>query len=181
MPIGPLHSGPASNFPPKSNWKDFDHIFEVNKNEMHVAGDTDADVANIKDAVQQVARQTGVEARVIVCIIMQESSGNVGVATTTNQDGSHTGGLMQALGSPGFPGKHGLTQHEITSMVEAGTKHFKGNLNQIGGDHDSAEHIYWALRLYNSGRLDKSNLSNGLGATDSYVSDVANRLTGAQH
>ena len=65
-------------------------------------------------------------------------------------------------------------------MIEAGTKHFKGNLQSVGGG-DSAEHIYWALRLYNSGSLDKNNLSSGGGATNSYVSDVANRLTGAHH
>jgi hypothetical protein len=41
---------------------------------------------------------------------MQESTGNVGVGTTTDQDGSGTGGLMQCSGSPAFPGRHGLTQ-----------------------------------------------------------------------
>ena len=108
MPIGPLHSGPASNFPPKSAWKDFAHIFDVNKNEMHVAGDTPGDIENIKDACQKAGAAHGIEPRVIICIIVQESSGNVGVITTTAPDGSHSGGLMQAAGSPGFPGKHGL-------------------------------------------------------------------------
>jgi hypothetical protein len=62
-------------------------------------------------------------------------------------------------------------------MIMAGTKHFKSNLQQLD-NADSAETIYQALRLYNSGRVDKSNLSNGLGATDDYVSDIANRLQG---
>jgi hypothetical protein len=38
-------------------------------------------------------------------------------------------------------------------MVLAGTKHFKGNLEQTG-NQDSAQSIYQALRLYNSGSMD---------------------------
>lgn len=62
-------------------------------------------------------------------------------------------------------------------MIKAGTLHFKANLEQLD-NQDTASTIYRALRLYNSGSLDDSNLSNGLGATNSYVSDVANRLQG---
>jgi hypothetical protein len=62
-------------------------------------------------------------------------------------------------------------------MVMAGTQHFKGNLEQCG-DADDASTIYRALRLYNSGSIDEDNLSDGEGATDSYVSDIANRLQG---
>ncbi|KAL9616390.1 MAG: hypothetical protein Q9160_008744 [Pyrenula sp. 1 TL-2023] len=178
MPLGPLHTGPASNFPKKEQWKTFDQIFDLNKNECKVAGDTDSDVAHIKVACNAASKTHGIEPRIIFAIIMQESSGNTGAKTTTNQDGHGTAGLMQCDGSPGFPGKHGLTQEQITSMVQAGAKHFKGNLTQAGAG-ETAEHVYWALRLYNSGRVDKNNLSNGLGATDAYVSDVANRLSGS--
>lgn len=62
-------------------------------------------------------------------------------------------------------------------MVQAGTKHFKGNLQQVG-NQDTASDIYRALRLYNSGSINESNLSDGKGATPSYVSDIANRLQG---
>ena len=62
-------------------------------------------------------------------------------------------------------------------MVLAGTKHFKGNLQQVG-NKDTAEDIYKALRLYNSGSINEANLSDGKGATNSYVSDIANRLQG---
>jgi hypothetical protein len=62
-------------------------------------------------------------------------------------------------------------------MVMAGTKHFKANLEQVG-DQDTASTIYRALRLYNSGSINESNLSDGKGATPSYVSDIANRLQG---
>lgn len=62
-------------------------------------------------------------------------------------------------------------------MVLAGTKHFKANLQQLD-DKDTASTIYRALRLYNSGSINENNLSDGKGATDSYVSDLANRLQG---
>lgn len=62
-------------------------------------------------------------------------------------------------------------------MVRAGTNHFKENMKQFG-DTQTAECIYKALRAYNSGSVDPNNLSDGRGATPSYVSDVANRLLG---
>lgn len=62
-------------------------------------------------------------------------------------------------------------------MVLAGTKHFKANLEQVG-NADTAEAIYQALRIYNSGSLNPNDLSDGRGATPSYVSDIANRLQG---
>jgi hypothetical protein len=70
-----------------------------------------------------------------------------------------------------------MSQDQITSMVLAGTNHYKANLEQLD-NQDTASTIYRAFRLYNSGSLDDNNLSNGLGATDSYVSDIANRLQG---
>ena len=188
MVLGTFYSGLASNFPSKDTWKDFDSLFNLNKSEMCAAGDSDSDVGAIYNAIKQNAAL--VETRVILAIIMQESSANVGVITT----GNHDAGLMQAEGSPGFPGQHSLSQvrlrirhwdgglliplqDQITAMVKAGTEHFKANLEQLD-NQDTASTIYRALRLYNSGSLDDSNLSNGLGATESYVSDVANRLQG---
>jgi soluble lytic murein transglycosylase-like protein len=170
------YSGPSSNFPPMSQWKSFEEIFNLNKPQMLATGDTGEDVGRIWNAVLECAK-LGVEERVIFAIIMQESTGNVGVQTTYNGDGHATAGLMQCDGSPGFPGQHGLSQDQITSMVRAGTQHFKQNLQQFG-DADTADTIYKALRAYNSGSVNASNLSDGLGATASYVSDVANRLCG---
>lgn len=62
-------------------------------------------------------------------------------------------------------------------MVMAGTKHFKANLEQVGNG-DTAQCIYQALRLYNSGSMNANNLSDAQGATGSYVSDIANHLQG---
>jgi hypothetical protein len=64
-------------------------------------------------------------------------------------------------------------------MVVAGTNHFKQNLIQVG-NQDTADNIYRALRLYNSGSVNNDNLSDPMGPnmTASYVSDIANRLQG---
>ncbi|KAI0161067.1 hypothetical protein GGR52DRAFT_576475 [Hypoxylon sp. FL1284] len=170
------YSGPASNFPPMNQWKSFEDIFNANKPAMQQTGDTGDDIGRIWNAVLECAK-IGVEERVIFAIIMQESTGNVGVQTTTNNDGHGTAGLMQCDGSPGFPGQHGLSQDQITSMVRAGTNHFKQNI-QDQGNADTAECIYKALREYNSGSVNPNDLSDGRGATPSYVSDIANRLLG---
>ncbi|KAK4186026.1 hypothetical protein QBC35DRAFT_413757 [Podospora australis] len=171
------YSGPASNFPPKSQWSNFEQIFNVNKPEMLQTGNTGEDVGRIWNAVKQVSKESGIDERVIFCIIMQESTGNVGVRTTWNADGVPTAGLMQASNSPGFPGKHGLTQDQITSMVRHGTNHFKNDLKRFGGGND-APAIYKALRVYNSGSINENNLSDARGATGHYVSHMANRLCG---
>ena len=62
-------------------------------------------------------------------------------------------------------------------MVKGGTQHYKQNLKNWG-DKWSGESIYPALREYNSGSVNPNDLSDGRGATASYVSDVSQRLTG---
>lgn len=68
-------------------------------------------------------------------------------------------------------------QEAITDMVRKGTEHYKENL-KAHGDQCSVESIYPALRDYNSGSSNPNDLSDGRGATPSYVSDIANRLEG---
>ena len=62
-------------------------------------------------------------------------------------------------------------------MIMAGTQHFKDDLKAFGDAWD-APTVYQALRRYNSGSVNENNLSDGMGATGSYVSDIANRLQG---
>jgi hypothetical protein len=92
-----------------SSWATFETIFNNNKTSMFATGDTSNDVGYIWNAVLEAAK-IGVEERVIFCIIIQESTGNVGIQSTTAPDGSTSAGLMQCDGSPGFQGQHGLTQ-----------------------------------------------------------------------
>lgn len=76
---------------------------------MLQTGDSGEDVGRIWNAINEAAKM-GVEERVILCIIMQESTGNVGVGTPKDMDNNPTGGLTQAEGSPAFPGQYNLTQ-----------------------------------------------------------------------
>ncbi|KAK8122772.1 hypothetical protein PG984_011442 [Apiospora sp. TS-2023a] len=185
-------SGPWQNFPSMSTWLTFDQMFGANQNSMSQSGSTWDDIGRINVAIRNAAASIGVDERVILGIIMQESHGYVGVQTTFSPgEGIPTAGIMQCSNCQGFPGQNGLSQashrkhiivvftprDQISAMVNGGTTHFKANLEDRGNNWNE-QSIYEALREYNSGSVDPSNLSNGLGATDSYVSDISQRLTG---
>lgn len=77
---------------------------------MISAGDTQGDVSNIATAVQSVASEKGIDPRVVLALLLQESTGYVGVQTTIDVDGEGTGGMLQASGCQGYPGQNGLTE-----------------------------------------------------------------------
>ena len=62
-------------------------------------------------------------------------------------------------------------------MVRGGVEHFRGNLAHWGNCMGESC-VYPALREYNSGNVNPADLSDGRGATPSYVSDIAQRLQG---
>lgn len=64
----------------------------------------------IYTAITGVASSSGIDPRVLLGIMMEESHGGVGVVTTWNADGQATGGLMQASGCHGFDGQNNLAQ-----------------------------------------------------------------------
>ncbi|KAK7993016.1 hypothetical protein PG988_001810 [Apiospora saccharicola] len=154
-----FYSGPHTSFPAKATWKDFNTLWAANVPSMKAKGDHQSDVDRIKTALQSVGPKYGIEPRVLLCIMMQESHGDVGAFTTTSKpDNLQTGGLFQCYNCPGFYRQYGLSQSQITSMVEGGAKHFKGDLDQFGGA--------W------SPSADAPN------ATPAYVSDISQRLGG---
>lgn len=61
-------------------------------------------------AITSVANTYGIDRRVLLGIMMEESHGGVGVVTTYNADGVPTGGLMQASNCHGFDGQKNLAQ-----------------------------------------------------------------------
>lgn len=99
-------SGPWQNFPGSNTWLSFDDMFNANRGSMINNGDVDADVDRIFNGIKDAAT-IGVDERVILAIIMQESHGNTGVQTTFSPEGIPTAGLMQCSGCPGFPSAHG--------------------------------------------------------------------------
>lgn len=75
---------------------------------MRAAGDSEEGIGHIYHAIQQVSSNTGVDNRVILSIIMQESHGKI---TTNNAgDGQNTPGLMQAMGCPNHAGEEDVSR-----------------------------------------------------------------------
>jgi LysM repeat protein len=76
------YSGPASHFPKESEWASWDTLWKINERLMKLH-DSDSEVALINKSIQTVAKESGVDRRVILCIIVQESGGNVRVKTVS--------------------------------------------------------------------------------------------------
>ena len=174
---GPVicYSGPAANFPDPANWQRWSLMWARNSGVMRI-DDSRQEVAYIEQAINTVARDTGIDRRVILAMIMQESQGNVRVNTTYSADGVRNAGLMQSHNGVSFDPNN--AEQSILQMVRDGVQGtpFGDGLVQLLTRYGN---IYAALRGYNSGSVDHNNLSYGFSSTPSYVSDIANRLTGA--
>lgn len=180
-----LYTGQASAFPKKEDWIAFDDMWESNQKLVvsacsdHGWGDNNSDEENerIKKEIQSVARASLVDHRFILAIILQESKGCLRVKSTTSAKYDiSTPGLMQSHNGSDYDPEH--SKSSIRQMIQDGTQgtpHGDGlvqTLNKFGN-------AYAAARGYNSGALAKSgDLSDALGATTCYASDVTNRLTG---
>ncbi|KAF7115470.1 hypothetical protein CNMCM5793_002428 [Aspergillus hiratsukae] len=183
----------TDGWPSMSDWfSTFEEMFDANKDTMqnsctqwNVENNYDEEMENLSNAIQSVASSTGVDARFILAIVLQESNGCVRVPTTDN--GVVNPGLMQSHdgsgscnnGSPMTP----CPASQITQMITDGTAGTAAGdglqqcLAQAGGAGDVASY-YRAARIYNSGSIAATeNLGQGI-ATHCYASDIANRLTG---
>jgi LysM repeat protein len=166
------YSGPASNFPNPSQWASYSALWNQNSRLMKF-NDSDSEIALIKTAIEQVARESGVDVRVILCIIVQESGGNVRVATTNN--GVRNPGIMQCHNGCEF------NPHDpagsILQMVRDGTEGTKDG-DGLKQCFEHQKNWYAAFREYNSGTVNHGDMNDACGATASYVRDAANRLMG---
>jgi hypothetical protein len=170
-------------------------MFEANKATMSAScsgygfeNDSDDEINSINNAIQSVSASSGVDARFILAIVMQESTGCVRVGGTNN--GVYNPGLMQShngqgtcnTGTPVSP----CPSDEITQMIKDGTtgtadgdgleQLLEQAVSKYGAD--GATEYYIAARMYNSGSVAADgNLGQG-GATACYASDIANRLLG---
>jgi len=172
------YSGPASNFPDPSQWASYTYLWSFNATLM--TGNEDQSIVDdIGQAIQIVSSSSGFDARVILCIIMQESGGNVNVKDTNN--GVRNTGIMQAHDGSDFDPQNPAAS--ILRMVQDGTTGTWGTNSPNPGDgllqlYNQWGNYYEAFRAYNSGSVDVSNLNDPEGAKASYVTDVANRLMG---
>ncbi|KAI6816431.1 hypothetical protein KC340_g16051 [Hortaea werneckii] len=183
----------GAGWPSESDWTNFDAMWTANLDyisisceQFGVADNSDSESADLKSAIQDVASSTGVDARFILAVVMQESKGCVRAPTTAY---SHANpGLMQSHeGEGSCNGADGNVQNpcpqdEINQQIEDGTAGTSAGdgLKQLLGQTGASDvsKYYKAARMYNSGSVDPSgDLGKGV-ATHCYASDIANRLTG---
>ncbi|KAL8948807.1 MAG: hypothetical protein Q9222_005036 [Ikaeria aurantiellina] len=182
-----------SDFPPVSQWMSIQCLINHSRPDMVGSsndGPNEADLAIA--AVQSQASIAGIDPRIPFAVMMQESSGKVRPIVG---DYGLSYGLFQTQ-IDGVPLCDNYTKNEcpesvITAQVQFGIFGHSGTgspvapgiaywLSTEGGD------VGRALRGYNTGSVtDPNDLTNVVGGTASYVSDVANRLVGgllgAQH
>ncbi|OCL09298.1 carbohydrate-binding module family 50 protein [Glonium stellatum] len=182
----------SEGWPSQSSWvSSFDTLFNNNKaimqsscSQWNVPNDSASEINDIYNGIKTVASETGIDARFILAIMMQESNGCVR-APTTNW-GVRNPGLMQDHNGAATCNENGVQNpcptSTITQMIRdgaAGTSSgdgLKQCLAQAGTTDVSM--YYKAARIYNSGSIVAGgNLGGGV-ATHCYASDVANRLTG---
>ncbi|KAF1346248.1 hypothetical protein BDV97DRAFT_360083 [Delphinella strobiligena] len=164
------YSGSATNYPKPSEWATFSTLVSQNKRLMKLH-DTDEIITLVIKAIEQVSHESGVDARAILCTVMQESNGDPKVTATNN--GVRNPGLMQSHNGAVFNPKD--PAGSILQMIRDGTEGTKDGdgLKQLVKRYGN---YYEAFRAYNSGSVDKRDLNDALGATESYVRDMANRL-----
>lgn len=175
-----------------SRWANSQSVMTISCKQFGgAANNSPAEIANIKSAITSVAASSGVDARFILAIVMQESGGCVRAPSTAGQ--VFNPGLMQdhngahscnMNGNPISP----CPAATITGMVKDGTIGTYGvvgggdGLQQCltqSGSPKTAQGAYAAARIYNSGTYVKgTDLGAPLWGTSCYASDVANRLLG---
>ncbi|KAL2026982.1 hypothetical protein VTO58DRAFT_111073 [Aureobasidium pullulans] len=184
----------AAGWPAQNQWIDFDTMFTANipimkqscGNNGWGANDSDDEIAAIKAAIKKVSASSGVDARFILAIVMQESNGCVRVVTTSWS--VQNPGLMQDHAGTGTCNSGGVIQDpcpssEIEQMIVDGTTGTTSGdglvqcLSQAAASDVSQ--YYRAARIYNGGYSGFRADDLGTGCcTLCYASDVANRLTG---
>lgn len=166
------YSGPASNFPHPNQWASYAALWAQNSKLMKY-NDSDSEIEMIHRSIEQVARESGIDVRCILCIIVQESGGNVRIGTTNN--GVRNPGLMQSHNGVHF--NPADPAGSILQMIRDGTEGTASGdgLKQLYARYGN---YYEAFRGYNSGSINKKDLNDPVGATADYVQKAANRLMG---
>ncbi|KAL8669465.1 MAG: hypothetical protein Q9224_007737, partial [Gallowayella concinna] len=77
------YSGPASNYPNPNQWASYSALWAQNSRLMRF-NSSEQEVEFIHQAIETVSASSGVDVRAILCIIVQESGGNVRIPTTNN-------------------------------------------------------------------------------------------------
>ncbi|KAF1817451.1 hypothetical protein P152DRAFT_408080 [Eremomyces bilateralis CBS 781.70] len=176
--------GDISKYPTLHQWLSFDNLLQINRPALALTN-TEDQIGYIRDGIIAVAEESIVDPRVILVVMMQESTGRANSPCT----GGHNCGLMQAnRGSTSFDSSQ--PRQSIKQMIAEGIQGTTEGPGYVQYLNNDASYSYtnnrWpnnpfaAARCYNSGRIDPSgNLDiASYGSMRSYVNDVANRLLG---
>lgn len=93
----PGTSNPYREMYPESTWNAFDCAFEVQVFRPLIISKTSRpeDAEQVRQAIMYATSVTGVDARLLLAIAMQESHGELRVGHTTAADASSSNGIMQ--------------------------------------------------------------------------------------
>lgn len=167
------YSGPSHNYPPPHLWAPYSVLWSQNSPLMSLHN-TPHQVHLINLSIHQAARETGLDPRTILCLIMQESGGNVHVGTTFN--GVTNTGLMQAYDGVSFDS--GDEEGSILQMIRDGAGGSRNGPGLRQAWEGNRGDYFVAFRVYNSGNANHGDLNDARGATEGYVRDMGNRLMG---
>lgn len=178
------YSGPASNFPAMDTWISFENMWALQvADALTPIGDTAIEQAAILHGIQKISASSLVDPRVILAVIVDESTGNINVGCTNN--GVENCGLMQSHDptDSSFDADH--PYRSATQMIRDGTQGTAagpGLVQYLNDDPDTFTttdgNLWEMFRAYNSGAINVDDLSDPMGATAAYVSNMANFLTG---
>ncbi|KAI5284119.1 hypothetical protein KEM54_001580 [Ascosphaera aggregata] len=169
----------GNQFPPESEWVPFETLFNDNRR-MLQGFNSDQEIKSIHDNLESIAKVGDLNPSLLFAIMLEESRGNCHVVSG---DEGLSIGIMQVHGcnvTCHDVAKGLCSASKIKGMISCGVKGtdvfqgLKGCMSQYNNN------VGAALRCYNSGSVpDPNDLSKGSGLA-SYVSDVGNRVVGAQ-
>ncbi|KAF2440413.1 hypothetical protein P171DRAFT_100427 [Karstenula rhodostoma CBS 690.94] len=177
----------AEDFPGQDKWLTLDQLWAINEPVIETVNGGSTYNDDLQIAIKEVASDSKVDARLILAIIMQESSGNISIHCTETT----ACGLMQHRGSAPFSAYN--PKISIKNMIEDGiygTPGVPGFLSYFNCDASAPSELTWvntqlingnpyaAAHVYNTGHIDDVNLSTDKGKSNYYAHDILSRLQG---
>ncbi|KAH9826875.1 putative exo-beta- - protein [Teratosphaeria destructans] len=102
-----------------SEWLSFDDLWRVNERTILSSNSGNMYMKHyVHEGILKVAKETGVDKRLILVIMMQKSSGNVNALCASNLRGETRCGLMQVTDGSGFDESN--ISSSVTNMIREG-------------------------------------------------------------
>ncbi|KAE7996963.1 hypothetical protein FH972_001639 [Carpinus fangiana] len=174
--------GPSTNFPARSTWMNFNAMFSLQQKINLQAKDNSTEISNILSSIKSISASAKVDARVILGVIIIEVCLPKNGSSVWPSNSSHSRQSYNPTYKSYDPSKSALSINRMIVDGTQGTAAGPGLVQWFNHasdvSFDTAGNVYKVLRGYNSGALNSSNLSDGEGANDAYVSHIVNYLQG---